>query len=95
MLQGLLSPWHELVRLNTLKLGERLAKSGAGAGHLHLLDMMRLEHADAQPRYCAEFYRLLIELIRTIPSNPPQVGSVIANLAFARESCWVYAKPHL
>ena len=74
MLEGLLNCGHEFVRGNTFKIGERLAKSANGQGHLHLLEMLHnLDFADSYPHHCTEYYRLLREILRTIPASPPQV----------------------
>ena len=72
IMAGLLNPEHEAVRSNTYKFGERIAQSGQG--HLHLLEMLsHLGTADYFPHHCAEYYRLLTEVIRTIAAMPAQV----------------------
>ena len=74
MLEGLLNCGHEIVRGNTFKFGERLAKSANGQGHLHLLEMLHnLDFADKYPHHCTEYYLLLKEILRTIPASPSQV----------------------
>ena len=74
MSAGLLNLEHEAVRNNTYRFGERLAQSSSGQGHYYLLDMLsHLELADSFPHHCAEYYRLLTEIIRTISNMPPQV----------------------
>lgn len=75
MTAGLLNPEHEAVRSNTYKFGERLAQSSSGQGHAHLLDMLsHLGMADRFPHHCAEYYRLLTEVVHTIPAVPAQAS---------------------
>ena len=74
MTAGLLNPEHEAVRCNTYKFGERLAQSSSGQGHMSLLEMLsQLGTADRFPHHCAEYYRLLTEVVRTILTLPAQV----------------------
>ena len=74
MTAGLLNLEHEAVRNNTYRFGERLAQSSSGQGHYYLLGMLsQLQIADTFPHHCAEHYRLLTEIVRTISNMPPQV----------------------
>lgn len=76
MLEGLLNAGHEAVRANAFRFGEKLCKLGSGQGHLHLLEMLHdLREADRRPHHCSEYYRLLTEIVRTVPQVPGQVGS--------------------
>ena len=75
MTAGLLNLEHEAVRNNTYRFGERLAQSSSGQGHYYLLSMLsHLQIADSFPHHCAEYYRLLTEIVRTISSMPAQVA---------------------
>lgn len=74
MVEGLLNCGSEVVRGNTCKLGERLAGMGDGAGHSQLLEMLsHLEVADQQPYCCHDYYKLLTEMVHTMPNMPAMV----------------------
>ena len=81
LVEGLLNCSSEIVRGNTCKLGERLARLGEGAGHLQLLDMLsrQLGAADSQPYCCHDFYRLLTEIVHGIPTLGAAVSPCFAS----------------
>jgi hypothetical protein len=82
MVEGLLNCGSETVRTNTCKLGERLANIGGGLGHAQLLDILSdLSVANLQPYYCSDYYKLLTEIVHTMPGMPATVTSPLIHWA--------------
>ena len=88
VVDGLLNCSSEIVRANTCKLGERLARLGERAGHSQLLDMLsqQLGAADSQPYCCHDFYRLLTEIVHGMPTLGATVRPSFATCTL--HCCW-------
>ena len=75
MLESLLNPRHDLVRVMTAGLLRQIARSPSGhSAVLGLLDG-GMAAAERVPHHCTEFFRLLSDLLSTIATAPPEVGS--------------------
>ena len=91
MLESLLNPRHDLVRVMTAGLLRQIVRSPSGhSAVLGLLDG-GMAAAERVPHHCSEFFRLLSDLLSTIATAPPEVGS--NGQAAAWPSC--YAAPSL
>ena len=75
MLESLLNPRHDLVRVMTAGLLRQIARSPSGhSAVLGLLDG-GMAAAERVPHHCTEFFRLLSDLLSTIATAPPEVRS--------------------
>ena len=91
MLESLLNPRHDLVRVMTAGLLRQIARSPSGhSAVLGLLDG-GMAAAERVPHHCTEFFQLLSDLLSTIATAPPEVGSSRQGVAWP--SC--YAAPSL
>ena len=74
MLESLLNPRHDLVRQMTAALLRQIARSPSG--HLAVLSLLDggMAQAERVPHHCTEFFKLLSDLLSTMPSAPPEVG---------------------
>lgn len=73
MLESLLNPRHDLVRVMTAGLLRQIARSPSGhSAVLGLLDG-GMAAAERVPHHCTEFFRLLSDLLSTIATAPPEV----------------------
>ena len=77
MLESLLNPRHDLVRQVTGSLLRQIARSPSG--HLAVLSLLDggMAQAEHVPHHCTEFFKLLSDLLSTIPSAPPEVRSLV------------------
>ena len=79
MLESLLNPHHDLVRLMTANLLRHLARSHSG--HLAVLSLLDggMAQAEQVPHHCTDFFKLLSDLLSSIATAPPEVGSLLEN----------------
>lgn len=81
MLESLLNPHHDLVRLMTANLLRQIARSHSG--HLAVLSLLDggMAQAEQVPHHCTDFFKLLSDLLSSIATAPPEV-SIALSLRF-------------
>lgn len=75
MLESLVNPRHNLVRIMTAGLLRQIARSPSGHSAVLVLLDSGMAAAERVPHHCTEFFRLLSDLVSTIATAPPEVGS--------------------